>query len=200
MANDKKVVTPPFRVTFPSLFEKRGFDGPDDPNAKYSVCAVFDPESFGPEESRAWKRLLAIADAAAVEAFKKPLKQLGDGYKKPLRDGADKEHLEGFGPGLVFCNLTTYQRPGVVGRDLQPILDPEEIYPGCYARATVTAYSYNNVGKGVAFGLHNVQKLGEGENLAGRTDPTEDFGDDAPEWGDVPATGGGGGGDADLLG
>lgn len=201
MANrSEKVVTPPFRVSFPAVFEKRGFDGPDDPNAKYSLTAIFSPDDFGPEESKAWKRLLAIADAASREAFRKPLKELGSGYRSPFRKGEEKEHLEGFEAGQVFCTLSSKMRPGVVDRDLQPILDPEDLYPGCYAWATVTAYAYNNVSKGVGFGLHNVQKLGEGENLTGRTDPTEDFGDDAPEWGDVPATGGAGGGDEELLG
>lgn len=81
----------------------------------------------------------------------------------------------------MFATASSKQRPGLVDRNKQPILTEEEFYPGCWARATVTAYSYDNVGKGVAFGLHNIQKLGDDENFTGRVAAEEDFGDDADD-------------------
>ena len=185
-----KVVTPPFRVCFPSVFEKRSFNEGD---AKFSITAVFDPASFGKTEAIAFKRMKQIANDAAKDKLRKPLSDAS--IRNPFRDGAEKAHLEGFGEGLIFVKLSTKMRPGVIGRDMQPIIDEADFYAGCYARATVTVYAYDNVSQGVAFGLHNVQKLGDGENLTGRAKAEDDFGDDAPEWGDVPATGD----DADLL-
>lgn len=182
----RKIVTPPFRVSFPCVFEKRGFEGSE---PKFSITAVFDVNSFGSKERNAFKAMQVIAEAAAQEKFHASYKSKG--LRGPFRDGAEKEHLEGFGPGLIFCTLSTKMRPGLINREMQPILEEEEFYAGCYARATITAYAYSNVSKGVAFGLHNVQKLGEGENLTGRSAPEDDFEGEAPAWGDIDAVGSG---------
>jgi len=186
MAN-QKLVTPPFRVCFPNVFEKRAFN---EGEPKFSVMAVFDPSSFGKAEAAAFKRMQAAAEEASKDKLRKPLSAV----RTPFRDGAEKSHLEGIEEGFIFMTLSTKLRPGVVDRNAQPIIEEEEFYPGCWARATVNAYAYDNVSKGVAFGLQNIQKIGEGENLTGRAKAEDDFGDDAPEWGDSPATD-----DDDLL-
>lgn len=181
-----KIVTPPFRVSFPSVFEARGFEGS---KPKFSVTAVFDPSAFGVAQKRAFKLMVALAEDAAQEKFHKP--HTDSSLRSPFRDGAEKDHLEGFGAGLVFCTLSSLMRPGLIDRDMQPIIEEGVFYAGCYARATVTAYAYSNVSKGVGFGLHNLQKLGDGENLTGRISAEDDFEDDAPVWGDVEAVGSG---------
>ena len=102
MAKGDKCVTPPFRVCFPAVFEKYGFEGSE---PKFSITAVFDPASFGKAEHVAWKRMHALAEEAAKEkGFKHGLKT--SGVRDPFRDGADKDHLEGFGEGLIY----QYQR------------------------------------------------------------------------------------------
>ncbi len=183
----QKLITPPFRVCFPNVFEKRAFN---DGEPKFSVMAVFDPASFGKAEIVAFKRLQKAAEEASKDKLHKPLAEV----RSPFRKGAEKAHLEGIEEGFIFMTLSTKMRPGVIDREMQPIIDEEVFYPGCYARATVNAYAYDNVSKGVAFGLQNIQKIGDGENLTGRTKAEDDFGDAAPEWGDIPATG-----DEDLL-
>ena len=57
----------------------------------------------------------------------------------------------------------------------------DEIYAGCYCRATVTVYSYDNRSKGVAIGLMNVQKVKDGERLDSRTDAAGDFDDEVDD-------------------
>lgn len=175
---DKKtVVTPVFRVSFPFVFEPRApMEGGGE--AKYGLTAVFDPTKFSEKDKERWKAMIALANEASVGKFKKKVNELTDNYKKPMRDGAEKEGLEGFGAGLKFANLTTKFKPGLVDKDKNPIVDQGEIYPGCYMRATVTAYAYDNKGKGVAFGLMNLQKVGDGPRLDSRTDAEEDFKDD----------------------
>ncbi len=184
MTDKKKVVTPPFRVSFPAVFEKRGMEGAE---PKFSICAVFNPTDFGVTEAAAFKAMQVLAENAAQDKFHKSFKD--PSLRNPFRDGAEKAHLEGFGEGLIFCNMSTKMRPGLIDRDRQPIIDEEVFYAGCYARATITAYAYDNVSKGVAFGLHNLQKLGDGENLTGRVAAEDDFEADAPEWGDVDPVG-----------
>lgn len=183
MAERLKAVTPPFRVSFPAVFEASSYQGSD---PKYSVVMLFYPDKFTDADKRAWKTMQAIADAASKDKFKKLVKDLPGNFKKPLRDGDEKSHLDGYGKGMMFGTASSKQRPGLVDRNKQPILTEEEFYPGCWARATITAYSYDNVGKGIAFGLHNLQKLGDDENFTGRVAAEDDFGDDANDiWQDT---------------
>ncbi len=98
-----------------------------------------------------------------------------------MRKGEEKAHLDGYGAGCMFASASSKQPPGVVDRNREAILEAD-LYAGCWARASVTAFAYDNKGKGVAFGLHNIQKLGEGVSFSGRIAADEDFGD---EVGDV---------------
>ena len=77
---------------------------------------------------------------------------------------------------LPDANSTT--PPQVVGTDLQPILDANEVYSGCYARVSISFYAFNTNGnRGIACGLGNIQKLRDGEPLGGnRISAEADFG------------------------
>lgn len=174
----KKVSTPIFRVSFPSVFEASSYEGGA---PKFSVCAVFTPALFTPNDKLLWAAMQALGDEVSMEKFKKKLAQLPANFKKPFRDGEEKADLEGFGAGKTFCNLSSKMRPGIIDRDRTIITNPEDFYPGCYARATITAYAYDNVGKGVAFGLQNLQKIKDGDRLDSRTDAQDDFGDDVDD-------------------
>lgn len=192
MADVKKTVTPVFRLSFPALFEPKAMD---DGKPKYGVSAVWTPGKFTDADKKKWKKVKALLDEASMERFKKHWKDLPANFKKGLRDGAEKAELEGYGEGTCFANLTSLMRPGVVDRDREPI-GPEqgnadEIYPGCYCRATITAYSYDKKGKGVALGLQNIQKVADGDRLDSRTDAAEDFEDEAIDdaWLDEGETG-----------
>jgi len=178
MAERLKAVTPPFRVSFPSIIEASSYQGSD---PKYSVVMLFYPEKFTEADKKAWATMQSIADAASKDQFKKLIKELPANFKRPIRNGDEKGHLEGYGDGCMFATASSKQRPGLVDRTRQPILTEEEFYPGCWARATITAYGYDNVGKGVAFGLHNVQKLGDDDNFTGRVAAEDDFADDADD-------------------
>lgn len=177
-----KVTTPPFRLSFPNLFEKNSFKGSE---PKYSAVMIFHPERFTKADKKQFDLLKLMANEAGLDFHGKALKDFPGDWKKPLKDGAIKEHLEGYGKGTIFGTASTKQQPGVVDREKQDILNPEEVYPGCWCRATVTAYGYDNIGKGVALGLQNIQKLGDGENFTGRVAANEDFEDDADKvWND----------------
>jgi len=171
----KKIITPVFRVSFPNVFEATSYQGGA---PKYGVTAVFDPETFSEADKVRWQEMMSPADEASLERFKKPLEKLPANFKKPVREGSEKEGLAGFGEGLVFCSFTSRNKPGIVNVDgVTAIEDDADFYPGCYARATINAYAYENVGKGVAFGLQNLKKIKDGERLDSRTDASDDFGD-----------------------
>lgn len=187
MAEIVRFQTPVFRASFPHLFKAQApMEGSGEP--KYSVSAVWTPADFTDREKQLWQKLMKAIDDECKSRFKKGLKELkalnaeGGNYKLVPRDGKAKADLEGYGEGTVFASLTTKMRPGVIDRDKNKIAPEEgnddEIYAGCFCRATVTVYSYDNKGKGVALGLMNVQKVKDGDRLDSRTDAAEDFEDD----------------------
>ncbi|QDH83827.1 hypothetical protein [Achromobacter phage ewik_TL4] len=181
-----KCVTPVGRVSFPSVFAASSYEGSA---PKFSLMLVFEPEKFTDNEKKLWAQMLKLGDDAAVSKFKKKMDALPGNFKKPIRDGEEKENLAGFGPGKKFITFSSKHRPGIVDRNgnpIEPIVDQETgkidlqasgelFYPGCYARVTMTAYAYDNVGKGVAFGLQNIQFIANGERLDNKVDAASDF-------------------------
>lgn len=180
MAEVEKYVTPVFRGSFVNIFSPQSVDGGE---PKYGLAAVWEPGKFGPKDKARWKKMMQALDAEAKRAFKKGLKELPANYKKGVRDGAEKENLEGFGPGTKFASLTSKMRPGVVdlnGNDISPEEgNADEVYSGAYFQATVTVYSYDNKNKGVSLGLYNLRKVKDGPRLDLRTNAAEDFEDDS---------------------
>lgn len=168
-----KLVTPKFRVSFPCVFEaKSAFDGQP---KRYSLTMLFDKAALAkdPEQKKLFDAMIqAVKDAAREKWGDK----IPANLRNPFRNGKEKEQFQGYGEGVVFVVTTSQTRPGLVNNQLQPIIEAEEFYAGCYARATVNAYAYEKMGNaGVSFGLHNIQKLGDGEPFSGRTKPEQDF-------------------------
>lgn len=174
VAERKAVFTPPFRVSFPNVYRASAYQGSE---PKYSLVMLFYPANFNDTHKAAWKDVGRIANEAALDKFKKNLKDLPDNFRKPFRKGEEKEHLDGYGPGCIFFSASSKQAPGIIDRNKRPVAEAD-FYPGCWARASISAFAYDNKGKGVAFGLHNLQKLGEGESFSGKLAAEEDFGDD----------------------
>lgn len=199
MAKDtRKVTTPKFRASFAWVFKPQPPMEGSQGEPKYGVTMLFDQAA---QKTQAFEAMKKLAIAAAREKFGDKLKSDGKGWfvglRNPLRDGAEKSEMEGYGDGVIFAAATTKMQPGLVDQRLNRIISDEVsedgFYSGCYARATVTAYGYDKAGnKGVAFGLQNVQKLGDDTAFSGRTAAEDDFeaADDA--FGDD-------GGDADFL-
>ena len=99
--------------------------------------------------------------------------------KTPLRDGDDERSDDSAYEGCYFLNANSSKKPGIVDANLDPILNRDEFYSGCYGRASVNFYAFNVSGnKGIACGLNNLQKTEEGEMLSGGSTPESDFGDD----------------------
>jgi len=101
----------------------------------------------------------------------------------PIRDG-DAEFEEGNrGPeykGCFFINATSKNKPGCVKAQKDsrpvPIFDPDDFYSGCYGRADVNFFPYNQAGnRGVGVGLNNLMMVKEGERLDGRMKAEDAF-------------------------
>ena len=96
----------------------------------------------------------------------------------PLRDGDEERSDDPAFEGMMFINANSTRKPAIVDKDLNAIMSKDEFYSGCYGRASINFYAYNVQSKGIAAGLNNLQKLEDGEPLAGGSTPDEDFGGD----------------------
>ena len=96
--------------------------------------------------------------------------------KLPLRDGDAERPDDEVYKDCYFINANSATPPQIVDQQVQPILEQNEVYSGCYARVAVTFYAFNNNGnRGIACGLGNIQKVRDGEPLSGRTNAADDF-------------------------
>lgn len=69
----------------------------------------------------------------------------------------------------VFINASSQNKPGVLDRKLDEMIDLTPFKPGCYARVNINAWTWENSGeKGVSMGLNHVQWWEEGESLASK--------------------------------
>lgn len=79
--------------------------------------------------------------------------------------------------GCLVLRAASKEQPAIVDLNVQPLLSPNAVYSGCYVRASVNFYTYNQpMNKGVGCGLNAVQKIADGEPLANRISPEEAFG------------------------
>lgn len=160
----KKVLTPKFRVSYPHLFEAHAFK---DQEAKYSLTMLFDRATDLKELKRAVHN--AIAEKYGPDKSDWPELRL------PFRNGDKKKDQEGY-EGKIFVRATSKKKPGVIDQKKNRIEDEEGLYAGCYARATLIAFCYENSGnEGVSFALQNVQKVGDGKAFSGRKAAEDEF-------------------------
>ena len=102
----------------------------------------------------------------------------------PIHDGDVEKAGDPAYAGMWYVNITSREKPQIVGPDRRPVTDPSEIYSGIWGRFTMNAYPYNRSGSGISFGLLNFQKLEDDEPLGGfRSFAAADFGDpDDDDW------------------
>lgn len=171
----KNLNTPKFRVSYPNVFKamRNKLSGKDE----FSVVCLFKKgEDLG--------QLKAAAQQAIIEKWGADKDKWPKNLRSPFRDQAelakevDGKRIMPVGheEGAIFMRLKSSQRPGVVDQNVQDIIDESQFYAGCWARASVNAYAYDQAGnRGVSFGLGNIQKIGEGEPLGNRSKPEQDF-------------------------
>lgn len=169
MENNKtKVVTGMVRFSYANVWEPKSINGGDE---KYSVSLII-PKT----DKKTIAQIEAAIETAKQEGKGKFGGKIPSNLKLPLRDGdIDRSEDEAY-KNSYFVNANSKERPGIVDSSVKPILDQSEFYSGCYGRASITFYSFNQNGnKGVAVGLQNLQKLLDGEPLSARSRAEDDF-------------------------
>jgi hypothetical protein len=166
--NKTKVVTGMVRFSYANVWEPKSINGSDE---KYSVSLII-PKT----DKKTIAQIEAAVEAAKQEGKTKFGGKIPANLKLPLRDGdIDRPEDEAY-KNSYFVNANSKERPGIVDNSVKPILDQSEFYSGCYGRASITFYAFNQNGnKGVAVGLQNLQKLLDGEPLSARSRAEDDF-------------------------
>lgn len=179
MENSTKVVTGKVRFCYVNVFEPTAMNEGDTP--KYNICILI------PKSDTATIDKIKKAIEAAKEAGKAKLAdkngRIPANLKLPLRDGDDERGDDPAFEGMYFINANSMRQPSIVDHSLNPIMSRDEFYSGCYGRASINFYAFNVSSKGIAAGLNNLQKLEDGEMLAGGSTAEEDFGGEN-EWDD----------------
>lgn len=192
-----KVTTPKFRVSYPNVFKAK--ENPLSKKLEYSVVALF-------PKGADLSALKKAAQEVIETKWGKDKAKWPKGLRSPFRDQTEKAKIDevtgktvlpaGHEEGGIFITLKSPTKPGLVDENVQDIIEETQFYAGCWARASVNAYAYDNMGnRGVSFGLNNIQKVGDGDPLGGRTRPQDDF-----EAVDMPSAQGTNGSADDLFG
>ena len=159
-----KVTTPYFRVSFPHVFKAHSAFKDQDP--AYSLQMLFPKSADLTEMKEAVKRVLK-------EKWPDKEKRPKD-LRSPFRDGDEKD-LDEY-KGMTYVNAKSKMRPGIVDKDRQEIIDPQEFYAGCWARATLSVYAYDFAGnRGAGFGLQNLQFVKDDKSFSGKKNAKDDF-------------------------
>lgn len=172
LKNDCQVVTGEVRLSYVNLFEAKKFRE-SDKDPKFSVTILIDKNT--PDGQNTIKNIkTAIAKAAEKGAQKHFGGRVPTTVNNTLKDG-DTE-VDDLGElkceknpeykGHMYMRLSTKFQPKVLNKERQEIINPLEVYSGCYGRVSLTTFAYSGDGKrGVSAVLNNVLVTRDGDPL-----------------------------------
>lgn len=183
MANEKtkspmEVTTPLVRFSYANVWEAKSTkqqDGTVTP-PKFSITCLI-PKTDIAGLAKVQKAVNAALAAGITEKWKgkKPAN-----LKMPIHDGDEKynedETKYAAYEGMWYITASNKVQPKIVNAAVEQILERDQFYSGCWGKASLRFFAFDNVSKGVGCQLNNLQKLNDGENLGGgRSNPEDDF-------------------------
>lgn len=172
----------------PQQFEQEPGEAPRPP--KYGCVVIVSEKNFNvnggaPLSLEAVLAPLKANAAAARDSFFKG--KAPRGLRSPFRKCEERWSEDdngilvpepGYPAGGIFIALDggDRERPDCRDQAMKEVSDPRVLYAGCKVRAVVRASGYDRKGnKGVKFYLLTLQKIGEGDNIAGRVSAADYF-------------------------
>lgn len=172
------LLTCPVRLAFCNLFTAvtGKNDNGSDKAPMFNATLLFPPQAQASVDSVLWP----AAYNELVKTFPDYVMadgNLAPGLHIPFHDQAEKAmKYSGYTPGASYINVSSQFKPPVVDAGMNPVVDENAIYAGCWAIVALNVYAYKNRKKGVAFGLQTVMKIADDEKLSGGgADPTKTF-------------------------
>jgi len=170
-----KVITGKVRFSYAHVFEPSSIV--EGGTKKYSVSLII-PKS----DTKTLEKFEAAQKEAIEEGKSKWGGKIPKNLKLPLRDGDEERPDDEAYKNSWFVNASSTTKPGLVDADVNPILDREDFYSGCFGKASINLYAFNVSGnQGIAAGLNNLQKTHDGDKLSGGSTASEDFGKDVDD-------------------
>lgn len=168
-----RIMTPEFRITFVNVYHPKQYK-PDPQNPgkvqdpRYSINMLF-------KATTDFSAMKAAGGRAAIERWGAAAGTIK--LRTPFRPAEEYSKYQGYEPGWIFVRAWSATQPGVVDQNLTPILENDNrFFSGCWCRATVSPFTYDNMGnKGVGFFLNNVQLLRSDTRLDNRVAAEDDF-------------------------
>lgn len=168
-----KMTTDTVRLSYVHVWEPSSMKGDEKGKKKYSVSVIV-PKS----NTKLVERINGCVNAAVEDGVKALWKgKRPINLKLPLRDGDLERKDDPAYANSWFFNASSTTQPGIVDVNREEIVNQSEVYSGCYGRVIVNFYPYDVSSKGVAAGLNHVQKVKDGEPLAGRGNAADEFDD-----------------------
>lgn len=169
------ITTGKVRASFVHVFQPHAVQ--ESTNARYSITLLI-PKTDSVTLNAVYAEIERVKQAGIQKDFGGVLPPV---LNIPVYDGDGvRPNGESFGEecrGHMVLRASSRERPSVVDLNVQPILNPAEVYSGCYVRASIDFFTYNKSGnRGVGCGLNAVQKIADGEPLTSRTTAAEAFG------------------------
>jgi hypothetical protein len=172
------VTTPLARLAYPRLFERR--------KAGEMYAGKFTAELWFPKDMVNATTMKPLADAIK-DCIKEAWPQgAPKGLVLPLKDG-DQQNNEAYA-GYYFIRVQADKIPPKCYRktskgEYQQIIEPSELYPGCWVIAQVSPFPYRanpaqgRPNNGVSFGLDLVLFVKDGESFisSNNSDPVKAF-------------------------
>lgn len=143
-------------------------------------CTILLPKGSPQEKQVIEARDKAIQNGIANNKFTQAHTKSAT-FKMCVRDGDAEIETEGrpaHYKGMSFINCSNSNQPGLVDENLQPIMDRDKLYSGCYVNADVNIapfYHKESGSRGIGAYIQNVMFLREGERLDGRQSAEEAF-------------------------
>ena len=158
-----EIHTPRACMAYPTLLEPKRIKDKPDSKPKFSVTLLI------PKSADVSLLKSGLVDAL-VEKFGKDW-QKKKGLNFPLLKTVDQERLAEYAeeyPLILRCSANEGFPPFIYGADAQPFKGGmSEIYAGRWATAAGKFFAYDNISKGVNFGLNRIQLLEHDEPIAG---------------------------------
>jgi hypothetical protein len=165
-----KLITPEFRGSFVHILEPhapKAAPGEAQQKARYQITIPIS------KSNPFWEKVKTLVEETATAKWGKIPPKL----KRPVKDGDEEGRAELV--GMFTMQATSNNKPDIVDKALNPIMDANEIYSGAWYRASIRAYAWSHPtgGNGVSIALDNVMKTRDDEAYSGRSSAGDDFAD-----------------------
>jgi len=160
------LLLPAGRLSYPNLFKARPMPGESDDKAKFGTSVILPPDSD-------LTLALKMVEEAAVDKWGKNIGKVKRPFIKHAEKTEDAELAAAF---PILVRMSSAKAPSVIYGNGEPCTVDDEVYPGRWARVSVRIYAWEHQtgGRGVSFGLSNVQLLDHDDRIGGGRAKVED--------------------------